>query len=196
MRGSVVKKKTGYSACWGGKCGKWTCRIGMFLRRCFCEQLLKDIWKVNGSSGCDFESRTVSGTGAAALEKSRITARRARRPTRPPVESSGSATTARALRPGFRGFESGHTLRIGSRAQTVPRATDGKSLCGAILRAADALRNLATAPLVKDSQSVPGIVSKAIPLFCTGRAGHGFGLYAGRTCGALRSLLRGRAASG
>jgi len=23
----------------------------------FCEQLLKDIWKVSGSSGCDFESR-------------------------------------------------------------------------------------------------------------------------------------------
>src|SRR6185369_7367319 len=113
-------------------------------------------------------------------------ARRARKPARPPVESSGSATTARALRPGSRGFESGHTRRIGARAKAVPRATGGKSLCGAVLRAADALRNLAAAPLVKDSESVPGIVSAAIPLFCTGRAGHGFGLCPGWTCGALR----------
>ena len=69
MRRSRVKKKTSAWARWRGKCAKWMCNSGTFLRRYFCGQRSKDIWKASGSNGCDFESRKISGTGAATLER-------------------------------------------------------------------------------------------------------------------------------
>src|SRR6202040_400152 len=160
-------------------CANWTFISGIFPQRCSCERPSKDIWKASGSSGCDFGSRTISDAGEAAMEQPRIAARRGGKPAGPPVESARSRTTSGALRAGGRGFESHYTRSVGARATTISRAVGGASVCGAALRSADALRNLAAAPLAENFHVVPGNVSPAVALFRSGRADYGVGLRAG-----------------
>src|SRR5262249_14500685 len=100
------------------------------------------------------------------------------------------------LHAGGRGFESGHTRSVGARAKTVSRAAGGASVCRDVLRSADAVRNLAAAPLAENFHGVPGNVPKAVALFRIGRTDYGVRLRAWRTSGALRPRLGGRAACG